>query len=191
MSVPDQFVSFNVPLGKEVFEDPSNDLSNNIFVHLVINAVDTVAAGTPNNGDDPKQVKTTLSASIPIVTGGVHVFCDGVTAKTDLKDVANADVIVGSAKNEDELTRLRILEDIASTQLAEDDATDNLIDSDSIEAGLLTIVVKGNASYFASGISGSNTLGYSMELDDVITIHMSVPENSLTCLCQCLKLYKF
>eukprot|EP00961_Rhodomonas_salina_P292162 3932696-Rhodomonas_salina.1 len=38
--VPDQFVSFTVPLGKMVFEDPSNDLSSNIFVDLVVNVLD-------------------------------------------------------------------------------------------------------------------------------------------------------
>jgi len=170
--VPDQFVVFNIPLGAEVFEDPADDLSNNIFVDMVVNAIDLGGGATPNMNQSPKQMKTTLTASIPIVSGGVNVFCDGVTAKTDLKDVANADVIVGSAANSTELTRLRILQDIASTQLAQDDLADNVIDSDSIEAGLLTLVLKGNSSYFASGIAGSNTLSYSMELDDVITIHI-------------------
>eukprot|EP00961_Rhodomonas_salina_P032745 441436-Rhodomonas_salina.1 len=77
-TVPDQFVSFNIPLGFEVFDNQvasplraSSDLSNNIFVDFVVNAVDTVArdaAGTaaPNEGGAPWQMKTTLTASIPI-----------------------------------------------------------------------------------------------------------------------------
>eukprot|EP00961_Rhodomonas_salina_P231811 3131790-Rhodomonas_salina.2 len=85
-SIPDQFVSFNIPLGKEIFDgQASNTLSNNIFVDFVVNALDPTATGTPNNGDAPGQMKTTLTASIPIVDGGVNIYCDGVTAKTDLK----------------------------------------------------------------------------------------------------------
>eukprot|EP00961_Rhodomonas_salina_P000998 14173-Rhodomonas_salina.1 len=90
-AIPDQFVSFNIPLGSEILDgEAARDLSNNIFVDLVVNALDTEATGTPNNGADPQQMKTRLTASIPIVAGGVNIFCDGVTAKTDLKDGACA-----------------------------------------------------------------------------------------------------
>jgi len=93
-SLPDKFVSYNIPLGFEVFANKaSGDLSGNIFVDLVVNALDTDpstgggAGPTPNEGDDPMQMKTTLTASIPIVAGGINIFCDDLTAKTDLKDV--------------------------------------------------------------------------------------------------------
>eukprot|EP00961_Rhodomonas_salina_P101647 1367359-Rhodomonas_salina.3 len=133
-TVPDQFVSFNIPLGFQVFDgQASNSLENNIFVSMVINALDKMNAGpNPNGGDNPMQMKTTLEASIPIVDGGVNIFCDGITAKTDLKDVASADIIVGSAASRAELTRLRILQDIANTNL--DSVSSARIDSDSIEA---------------------------------------------------------
>eukprot|EP00961_Rhodomonas_salina_P118128 1589889-Rhodomonas_salina.1 len=98
-STPDSFVSFNIPLGFDVLDGmASSDLSKNVFVSFVVNALDTdsnvggSASPTPNQGDDPMQMKTTLTASIPIVAGGINIFCDGVTAKTDLKDVANVDV---------------------------------------------------------------------------------------------------
>eukprot|EP00961_Rhodomonas_salina_P260067 3514348-Rhodomonas_salina.1 len=42
------------------------------------------------------------------------------------------------------------------------------IDTDSIESGLMTLVVKGSASYFDNGVAG----GYSLELEDLITIHI-------------------
>jgi len=167
-------VSFNIPLGFEVFDNQaSSDLSNNIFVDFVVNVVDTVArdaAGTaaPNEGGAPWQMKTTLTASIPIVAGGINIFCDGYTAKTDLKDVANVDIVVGSAADDNELTRLRILEDIASTDLAS--VQPSTINTDSIESALMTLVIKGNESYFLTG--ATNTDDYTMELDDVITLHL-------------------
>eukprot|EP00961_Rhodomonas_salina_P026180 353652-Rhodomonas_salina.1 len=90
-------------------------------------------------------MKTTLTASIPIVAGGVNIFCDGFTAKTDLKDgelsrlcgrrarcIANADIIVGTASGADELTRLRIIENVASTDLSAVNSTQ--IDTPSIES---------------------------------------------------------
>eukprot|EP00961_Rhodomonas_salina_P129035 1738629-Rhodomonas_salina.1 len=42
-SVADHFVSFNIPLGIDFFPAPAQDLSSNVFVHLVVSAVDTDA----------------------------------------------------------------------------------------------------------------------------------------------------
>eukprot|EP00961_Rhodomonas_salina_P093416 1257196-Rhodomonas_salina.1 len=94
-------------------------------------------------------MKTTLSASVPVVRGGINIFCDGITAKTDLrvKDVANVHIIVGSAASVAELSRLQIVKDAASTQLSP--RGEIKIDSDSIEAGLMTIVIKGQWSRLA------------------------------------------
>eukprot|EP00961_Rhodomonas_salina_P297721 3937436-Rhodomonas_salina.1 len=158
-SAPDHFASFNIPLGIDFFPDASPSLANNIFVDFVVSAIDLQAKGaqagnvnaptSPNDGEAPWQMKTTLTASIPVVRGGINIFCDGITAKTDLKDVANADIVVGSAVNASELSRLRIKTDIASTQLAPDAITE--INSDSIEAvTLLRSMVQGGwfADYF-------------------------------------------
>lgn len=140
--IPDQFVSFNIPLGFDFFGEPSAQLDNNVFVHLVVSAIDNDArTGTgsqsevtsPNEGEAPWQMKTTLSASIPVVRGGINIFCDAITAKTDLKDVANVDIVVGSAVSLVELSRLRIVSDVASSQLNVQGEV--VIDSDSIEAG--------------------------------------------------------
>eukprot|EP00286_Rhodomonas_abbreviata_P019523 CAMPEP_0181303338 /NCGR_PEP_ID=MMETSP1101-20121128/8501_1 /TAXON_ID=46948 /ORGANISM="Rhodomonas abbreviata, Strain Caron Lab Isolate" /LENGTH=1216 /DNA_ID=CAMNT_0023408897 /DNA_START=61 /DNA_END=3711 /DNA_ORIENTATION=- len=165
-SIPDQFVSFNIPLGIAYYQDPQNDLSSNVFVSLVVSAIDTVASGTPNDGDPAKQMKTTLTASIPIVEGGVNIFCDGLVAKTDLKDVAKVHLIVGSASTESEMSRLTILEDIASTSMQ--NRPSDTINTDSIESGLMTLVVVGESDYFGNG----GTSGYSLELEDVMTVHI-------------------
>eukprot|EP00961_Rhodomonas_salina_P198790 2681375-Rhodomonas_salina.1 len=168
-SIPDNFVVFNIPLGVDWLPEPASDLSENVFVDLVVSAVDTVAAGTPNNGDAPHQMKTTLTASIPVVQGGVNIFCDQITAKTDLVDVVNADLIIGSAADMDELSRLTIFKDIASTDMSPTDPS--LIDTDSIEASLMTLVLKGNVSYFSLPTASA----YGVQLEDLITLHVMEP----------------
>eukprot|EP00961_Rhodomonas_salina_P252069 3407685-Rhodomonas_salina.1 len=63
-------------------------------------------------------MKTRLSASIPVVAGGINIFCDRITAKTHLKDLATADIVVGSASDLAELSRPRIIKHSARSQLA-------------------------------------------------------------------------
>eukprot|EP00286_Rhodomonas_abbreviata_P019716 CAMPEP_0181309238 /NCGR_PEP_ID=MMETSP1101-20121128/11908_1 /TAXON_ID=46948 /ORGANISM="Rhodomonas abbreviata, Strain Caron Lab Isolate" /LENGTH=1439 /DNA_ID=CAMNT_0023415711 /DNA_START=17 /DNA_END=4336 /DNA_ORIENTATION=+ len=172
-SIPDSFVSFNIPLGIDFYDPPSASLSNNIFVDMVISAVDTVqmgdaAADAPNDGGAAWQMKTTLSASIPVVEGGVNIFCDGLTSKTDLKDVVDVDIVVGSAEDGSELARLPIKANIASTQLNDPNLITE-INSDSIESGLMTLVIKGNSTYFATNTGRTQV---SVELEDVITLHV-------------------
>eukprot|EP00286_Rhodomonas_abbreviata_P027165 CAMPEP_0181304788 /NCGR_PEP_ID=MMETSP1101-20121128/9353_1 /TAXON_ID=46948 /ORGANISM="Rhodomonas abbreviata, Strain Caron Lab Isolate" /LENGTH=1307 /DNA_ID=CAMNT_0023410601 /DNA_START=14 /DNA_END=3937 /DNA_ORIENTATION=- len=174
--LPDQFVSFNIPLGIDYLgvdqSDASPDLSMNVFVDMVISAVDntaSVVAGDPNEGGAAQQMKTTLTASIPVVDGGVNLFCDGVVAKTDLKDVAKATLIIGTASTPAELLRLTIFEDIANSAMSPQDPSE--IATDSIEASLMTLVIEGTTEYFSNTGSG----GYFLELEDVITVHVMDP----------------
>jgi len=173
-STPDHFVAFNVPLGIDWLPSASASLASNVFLDMIVSVVDQEQIGvpnaSPNAGAPPEQMKTTLTASISVVEGGINIFCDGITAKTDLKDVANADIIIGSAGLESEMGQLRILQDVASSDLQP--AGLQRIDSDSIESGLITLVVKGNSSYFSRG--GSSAFG--IQVEDVITIHIMESE---------------
>merc|ERR1711966_584778 len=190
-SVPDNFVSFNIPLGisepTQVNDDDlrrtlttslgdyfgegvgaSNDLSNNIFVHMVIAAEDTTCTD-PSSGSCV--MRTTLSASIPIVQGGINIFCDGIAAKTDLREVADVDIVVGTAKDSSELSNLEIKVDVTDSVLnPETERTQ--IDSDSIEAGVMTLVIKGKDEYFLNNAGRYNV---KVELEDVIPIHIMSP----------------
>jgi hypothetical protein len=174
--VPDSFVAFNIPLGIGSPDDlvtelgdylgaGADDLSENIFVHMVIAAEDTTCTD-PSEGSCI--MKTTLSASIPIVTGGINIFCDGLTAKTDLRDVADVDIVVGTANGLAELSRLMIKTDVTDSALNPETARTQ-IDSDSIEAGVMTLVIKGQDEYFSNNPGRSEV---SVELEDVITIHI-------------------
>merc|ERR1711906_34918 len=175
----DNFVSFNIPLGigestgltttlGDYLGAGANDLSDNIFVHMVIAAEDKTCE-EPSSGSCV--MKTTLSASIPIVSGGINIFCDGIAAKTDLREVADVDIVVGTAKDSSELSNLEIKVDVTDSALnPETERTQ--IDSDSIEAGVMTLVIKGKDEYFLNN-AGRNDV--SVELEDVITIHSMSP----------------
>lgn len=63
---------FNVPLGIDYFSIPEGGglaVSSVVFVEMVVSAVDNDARADgelPNDGNDPEQMKTTLSAAIPV-----------------------------------------------------------------------------------------------------------------------------
>eukprot|EP00961_Rhodomonas_salina_P192215 2593645-Rhodomonas_salina.1 len=96
----DQFVSINIPLGVDVFDEKvSTDPLNFLFVQLGVNAVQIVgqAAGgdvDAQNNDSPLQTRTagTLTLQCPILVGTFNKHCNGVTVKMDLKDVASMDM---------------------------------------------------------------------------------------------------
>eukprot|EP00961_Rhodomonas_salina_P006255 84725-Rhodomonas_salina.1 len=169
-TIPDNFVSFNVPLGIDWLPKPSSDLSEKVYVQMVVSVVDAVQqevrGANANNGDAPEQLKTTLTSTVPVVAGGVNVFCDGITAKTDLTDVVTVDLILGSASSSDELSRLQVMSDIGASVLRPQEPTE--ANSDSIESGLMTLVVQGNPSYFGLGGTGA----YGINIEDVITLHI-------------------
>ena len=171
-ATPDAFVAFNIPLGVGWLPAPDASLAENVFVELVVQADDKQAkasGGSPNNGDAPWQMKTTLFASIPVVAGGVNVFCDQVTAKTDLQDVVMATLVFGSANDVDELSRLKIVDDIGSSVLTPRDPLD-FGETVSIEAGLMTLVLTQRADTTFFEQDGTST--YGIQLEDVITVHI-------------------
>mmetsp|Transcript_28803 Transcript_28803/g.68855 ORF Transcript_28803/g.68855 Transcript_28803/m.68855 type:complete len:1495 (+) Transcript_28803:34-4518(+) len=176
-TIPDSFVSFNIPLGIDWLPEEDNSLANNVFVHLVVTAEDKIARGSgmsPNSGSAPWQMKTTLFASIPVVQGGRQIFCDAITAKTDLQDVVNATLMFGSGNGQDELTRLRIFEDIGSSVLEPREGVD-FGQTASIEAGLMTLILTGEPSYFEQ----DGTSDFGVQLEDVITVHIMEQEPSM------------
>lgn len=154
VTIDDSFISFNVPLGTDWLPEPSDQLDSNVFVEFALNVKDT---------SDGQVKRTKVQASIPVVEGGINQFCDLVAAKTDLQDVANVDIVIGTAMTYDKISRLRILTDVASTGATP--RVPETIDTDSIESGLMTLVLKGNTTFFAGS-------AYRLELEDVITVHI-------------------
>jgi len=179
-TIEDQFVNFNIPLGIDWLpEEPDYEdvVDKYVYVHLVVTAEDQDAKSSgmalPNDGGDPWQMKTTIFAEIPVVAGGRYKYCDAIVAKTDLKDVVNATLIFGTARNEDEWTRLRVFNDVASTSLQPQEP--RFFSSSSIEAGMMTLVLEGAETYFDTG-TGQGSDNYGIQLEDVITIHIMEEE---------------
>mmetsp|Transcript_8825 Transcript_8825/g.14171 ORF Transcript_8825/g.14171 Transcript_8825/m.14171 type:complete len:1413 (-) Transcript_8825:110-4348(-) len=184
-AVPDQFVSFNIPIGIDGSSDappgldpPAADLSSNVFVEMVVQVQLVASERTAAGSDKAEQIKTTLRGSIPIVEGGVNIFCDSLVAKTDLQDVVAVHIIMGSAESEGEWSRLSIHENVGDSTLDSQDS--RRIDSDSIEAGLMTFVIDGDDDYFAGTGSNSISSTYGVELEDLITIHIMEPAAGFT-----------
>eukprot|EP00286_Rhodomonas_abbreviata_P015936 CAMPEP_0181316116 /NCGR_PEP_ID=MMETSP1101-20121128/15724_1 /TAXON_ID=46948 /ORGANISM="Rhodomonas abbreviata, Strain Caron Lab Isolate" /LENGTH=2299 /DNA_ID=CAMNT_0023423343 /DNA_START=79 /DNA_END=6978 /DNA_ORIENTATION=- len=166
-SLPDQLISVNVPLGVGFFTDDDlgggNGGEQSIFVDTVVALVHTPTGGIS---------RSNLKFQIPITRAGSNVFCDSVFEQVELRNMVNVDLIVGSGVTSAELDRLRIFENLASTDLVPKAPTE--FDTDSIESGLMTLVVSGNSSFF----NLPNTGSYSVEIEDIITLHFMEPGSS-------------
>jgi len=163
---PDQFVIFNVPLGIDYLPAGSMFLDQKVHVQLVVQAY--------NVDDDPSEItKTTLTASVPVIPGGQNIFCDGIIGRADLADIARAVILIGSAHDEGELSRITIIgedeERIANTKL--DPKEPRKVSASSIESGLMTLVMIGNATYFDNP-EQRNSFRSGLELEDLLTVHI-------------------
>eukprot|EP00961_Rhodomonas_salina_P139015 1870706-Rhodomonas_salina.1 len=85
---------------------------------------------------------------------------------------------MGSAESEGEWSRLSIHENVGDSTLDSQDS--RRIDSDSIEAGLMTFVIDGDDDYFAGTDANSISSTYGVELEDLITIHIMEPAAGFT-----------
>jgi len=173
-TIPNQFVSFNVPLGLDWLPGTSDMLASNVFVDLVV----TVEINNPTApaNDIAEQMKTRLTGSIPVVDGGTNIFCDAIVAKLDLADIANVHLTVGIAKDVSEWTKITEFNDIATSMMV--DTPPSYFETASIESGLMTLVLDGNDDFFASSTApSSNRLAasFALQLEDVFTIHIMEP----------------
>jgi len=156
----DRFVTLNIPLGANYFNQLGSTLtsSTSIFVEFVVKLKKIGGTGGP--------VLKTVKAQIPVVRGGVNTWCAARTEAIGLDDVASVDIMIGSAMDYSELSRLQIMTDIAST----DDSNVNSVElnSASIESGLLTLILKGNSSFFEQDRTGR----FRLEIEDIISLHL-------------------
>lgn len=164
-SIPDQTLTFNIPLGDEWFRldgddsDASLTSSFKIFVDTIISLVDKTSG---------IKAYAQVLAEVPLVRGGVARWCDEESAKVDLVEVAGAHLLVGTVGLDSEFDRLRKWFDVQSSVISPQGPTE--IDTDSIESGLMTLVLYGKDEYFGDQNSRSST--FSLELEDVLTVHI-------------------
>eukprot|EP00961_Rhodomonas_salina_P198121 2673245-Rhodomonas_salina.1 len=104
-SINDQFAFINIPIFNfDSTADYDGQGGLSVFAETVISLVDR----------QNKISKTKISVRVPIVRAGTNLWCKPVEAQTDLGEVLNVDLWVGTAESDSELTRLRLFEDIAS-----------------------------------------------------------------------------
>eukprot|EP00961_Rhodomonas_salina_P004596 62407-Rhodomonas_salina.2 len=122
----DNFVMFNVPLGADYFNrsEFTFEGDTNVYVEFVVTLE---KAGTPGT------FATLIKLAYPLVPGGVNTWCQADELATDLQQVANADLLVGSAMTQPEWERLMLFRDIAGSKLDPADATE--FATASIESG--------------------------------------------------------
>eukprot|EP00286_Rhodomonas_abbreviata_P025708 CAMPEP_0181307620 /NCGR_PEP_ID=MMETSP1101-20121128/10988_1 /TAXON_ID=46948 /ORGANISM="Rhodomonas abbreviata, Strain Caron Lab Isolate" /LENGTH=1364 /DNA_ID=CAMNT_0023413871 /DNA_START=99 /DNA_END=4193 /DNA_ORIENTATION=+ len=156
----DRFVSFNVPLGIDYFEigdDGGLLADNNIFLSFTL---------TLKNTATDLLTATQVKAQIPLVLGGVNSWCSEETAAADLQGVAHVDLMVGSAIVEQELDRLWMRTNLEQTNQSDVESVE--VNTTSIESSIMTLVVRGDESYFTQ----ANTGRFKLEIEDIITLHI-------------------
>ena len=159
-SITQQFATVNVPLGEDYFgsADFTTSGETSVFVEMTVSVFSDVTG---------LQSSTKLAASVPLTSAAINTWCDASAAATFLKQVADMDLVVGLAAREDEMARVRTVADLIENATGVNAAPTASLDSASVESGLLTLVLKGNASFFGL----ARAADFSLELEDVVTLH--------------------
>lgn len=144
----DNYISINVPL-------LNIDINNikNIFINFIVKANDII-----NN----EITYTTLNSEIPIISTGIINWCSPTQSSyVNINEfLQSINLIIGIASNQNDYNNLRSYNNISSIKS---------LNSQSIESGLLTLIIKGQDSYF-------NLIGnqdYSLDLNDVIILYIT------------------
>lgn len=125
--IKDNYVKINIPL-------LNLDISKNknIYINFIVSAID-------NNN---LIVQTTLNSEITTLSSGIVNFCLTEKSNSDLKDyLESINLIIGINDNLNYLNKFNILNNINNT-------ITNSLNSKSIESGLITLIIKGDDSYF-------------------------------------------
>lgn len=142
----ENYININVPL-------LNININNNIFINFIVKANDII-----NN----EIIYTTLNSEIPIISTGIINLCSPTqSSQVNFNDfIESINLIIGIAGNQNYYNTLRSYNNISSIKST---------NSESIESGLLTLIIKGQDSYF-------NLIGnqdYSLNLNDMIILYIT------------------
>jgi len=149
--VINNYVNINIPI-IEIDINSKKDLYLN-FIVLV------------NDNINNNIVETTFNTGIPIISSGITNWCLTKTSKTDIIEfIESINLIIGIADNIKDYNNLKTYNNI-QTNISKIES----INSKSIESGLITLILKGQESYF--NLIGNSE--YSLDLQDVYTLHIT------------------
>jgi len=129
------FVSYQFPLGLDFYDDAdmTSQSPTSIFLEFVVSVED----------DENKLSSQTAMLEIPLKESGHVTWCESETASTDLLNIANVDIVIGTASSQGQLDQqLQILSDVMYSEASTDSS------ANSLQSGLMTVVVKGQDSFF-------------------------------------------
>jgi len=152
------FVTIHVPLitadGGDLFDLDSSS-PQQVFVEFVVSAVD--GEGRP--------ARTTLSATLPVLEGGVDTWCYAQAAAVMSEDdVECVDVLVGVAGTAGDLERLQTAALDPTT--AGTPNTTRSLSARSLEGGLLTLVVRAKEPTAGQPPTA-------LEVEDLVALHIT------------------
>lgn len=152
MTMAEGFVSYQFPLGLDFFGAEDIVAGTSIFLEFVVSVEDT----------DSKLSSSTVMVDIPLEQAGHVNWCQAESASTDLLNVANVDIIIGTATSQGQLdSQLTVLQNVLYAGASADSS------SNSLQSGLISVVLKGADTYFEL----PRAKNFFLELEDVVSLH--------------------
>ena len=152
MTMAEGFVSYQFPLGFDFFGEEDMVAGTSIFLEFVVSVEDA----------DSKLSSSTVMVEIPLEQAGHVDWCQSESASTDLLNVANVDIIIGTATSQGQLdSQLTVLQNVLYAGASADSS------SNSLQSGLISVVLKGADTFFEL----PRAKNFFLELEDVVSIH--------------------
>jgi hypothetical protein len=151
-TVANGFISYQFPLGFNFF-DQESDIDVSIFLEFVVSVEDT----------EHQLSSSTAMIEIPLEQAGHVKWCHTESASTDLLNIANVDIVIGTATSQGQLeSQLTVLQNVLYG-----DATAHT-SAQSLQSGLVSVVLKGADSFFEL----PRAKNFYLELEDVVSLHI-------------------
>jgi hypothetical protein len=146
------FVSYQFPLGLDFYNEADMTSQISIFLEFMVSVQDA----------EDKLTGATALVEIPLKQAGHVTWCESESASTDLLNVANIDIVIGTADSQGQLdTQLTVLQNVMYSDAS---ATTK---ANSLQSGLISVVLKGADSFFEL----PRAQNFYLELEDVISLH--------------------
>lgn len=159
LTLANGFVSYQFPLGLDFYTEADMTSKASIFLEFMVSVQDA----------ENKLTGATALVQIPLEQAGHVTWCESEGASTDLLNVANIDIVIGTAETQGQLeTQLTVLQNVMYSDAS---ATTK---AHSLQSGLISVVLKGSDSFFEL----PRAQNFYLELEDVVSLHFLETTNT-------------